>query len=139
MIDLIFPYAATTGDITVRVAPRYLPEQSDAARGYHVWAYQVRIENAAPFPVQLLSRFWFIVDGNGHDETVSGDGVVGVQPVIGPGQAYDYVSGCPLPTDSGSMAGHYTMTMLGEMAGRHFEVTIPTFALERPGARRTLN
>lgn len=135
MIDMIFPYAATTGDITVRVAPRYLEDQSDAARGYHVWAYQVRIENGSDAPVQLLSRYWLIMDGNGHDEEVSGDGVVGVQPVIGAGQAYDYVSGCPLPTDSGSMQGHYTMLM----HGIRFDVMIPAFVLEAPGARRNIH
>ena len=135
MIDQIFPYAATTGSITVRVAPRYLADQSDAARGYHVWAYQVRIENAADVPVQLLSRYWRITDGRGHEEEVAGDGVVGVQPVIGAGQAYDYVSGCPLPTDSGTMEGHYTMVMQGV----RFEVMIPAFALEAPGARSRLH
>ena len=131
IIDQIFPYAATTGAVTVRVAPQYLEDQSDAGRGYHVWAYQVRIENAADVPVQLLARNWVIVDGNGRVENVSGDGVVGVQPVIGPGQAYDYVSGCPLATSSGTMHGHYTMTGPN---GR-FDVTIPAFALEHPRVR----
>ncbi len=135
MIDQIFPYAATTGSITIRVAPRYLAEQSNAARGYHVWAYQVRIENAGDVPVQLLSRSWLITDGRGHQEEVAGDGVVGVQPVIGPGQAYEYMSGCPLATDSGSMQGHYTLLQ----GGRRFDVTIPAFALELPHARRKLH
>lgn len=134
MIDLIFPYAAATGQITVRVAPRYLDDQSDPARGYHVWAYQVRVENASDAAVQLLSRHWIITDGNGHVEQVAGDGVVGVQPVIGPGQAYDYVSGCPLSTPSGTMHGRYTMTS----GGSRFDVAIPPFALEMPGAARSL-
>lgn len=139
MIDQIFPYAATTDAITVRVAPRYLDDRSDAARGYHVWAYQVRIENAGDVSVQLLSRTWLIMDGNGREEEVSGDGVVGVQPVIGPGQAYDYVSGCPLPTDSGSMMGHYTMATVGTLGGNRFDVMIPAFALELPGTARKLH
>lgn len=135
IIDQIFPYAATTGDITVRVAPRYLDDQSDAARGYHVWAYQVRIENGSASPVQLLSRYWLIRDANGDDQEVSGDGVVGVQPKIGAGQAFDYVSGCPLPTGSGSMQGHYTMVR----DGVRFNVAIPVFALEQPVARPSLH
>lgn len=124
----IFPYAATTGTVTVRVAPRYLPDQSDSDRGYHVWAYQVRIENAGDAPVQLLARHWVITDANGRVEDVAGDGVVGVQPLIGPGQAYDYVSGCPLRTASGMMVGAYTMMQ----DGVRFDVAIPEFALARP-------
>lgn len=131
----IFPYAATTRAITVRVAPRYLPDQSDPARGYHVWAYQVRIENAGDRPVQLLSRYWVITDGQGRTEAVTGDGVVGVQPLIGAGEAYDYVSGCPLPTPSGSMHGHYIMTS----GGARFEVAIPAFVLETPATQRNLH
>jgi ApaG protein len=128
MMAAIFPYAATTGAVTVRVAPRYLPDQSDDDRGYHVWAYQVRIENAGDAPLQLLSRHWIITDADGRAEEVTGDGVVGVQPVIGPGQAYDYVSGCPLRTASGSMVGRYTMLRHGV----RFDVAIPAFALKRP-------
>lgn len=136
MINQIFPYAATTGGLTVRVAPRYLADQSDPVRGYHVWAYQVRIENGTSAPVQLLSRHWVITDAKGRTEEVSGDGVVGVQPVIGPGQAYDYVSGCPLATASGTMHGHYTMTHGGD---DRFDVIIPAFALATPGARPVIN
>ena len=125
MIDVIFPHAATTGDVTVRTAPRYLADQSDPARGYHVWAYQVRIENAGDAPVQLLARHWEITDAGGRVEVVAGDGVVGVQPVIGAGQAYDYVSGCPLKTASGTMRGHYAMIR----GGVRFDAAIPAFAL----------
>jgi ApaG protein len=131
----IFPYAATTGEITVRVAPRYLDDQSDPQRNYHVWAYQVRIENAGDAAVQLLSRHWVIVDGEGRTERVDGEGVIGLQPLIGPGEAYDYVSGCPLSTPSGTMHGHYTMTHGSD----RFDVVIPAFALECPGARPSLN
>jgi ApaG protein len=136
MIRQIFPYAATTAGLTVRVAPRYLADQSDPARNYHVWAYQVRIENGTAAPVQLLSRFWVITDGYGRTEEVSGDGVVGVQPVIGPGQAYDYVSGCPLATASGTMEGFYTMTRGGD---DRFNIAIPAFALVIDGAKPTIN
>jgi ApaG protein len=130
MIGQIFPYAATTGEIVVRVAPHYLPEQSDPDRSYHVWAYHVRVENIGSVPVRLMARRWTIVDGDGHVEEVAGDGVVGVQPLIAPGGAYDYVSGCPLSTPSGRMEGRYDM--LGQ-DGSRFSVAIPAFVLELPG------
>lgn len=132
VIGQIFPHAATTGSITVRVAPHYLPEQSDPVRGYYVWAYHVRVENAGLAPVRLMARCWLITDGDGRVEQVEGDGVVGVQPLIAPGGAYDYVSGCPLATASGRMEGRYIM--MGE-DGRRFSVTIPTFPLELPGRK----
>ncbi len=132
MIGQIFPYAETTGSITVRVAPHYLPDQSDPERGYFVWAYHVRVENGGTASVRLMARRWLITDGDGRTEQVEGDGVVGVQPLIGPGGAYDYVSGCPLATASGRMEGRYVM--MGEDGGR-FPVTIPAFALELPGRK----
>lgn len=136
VIRQIFPYAASTGDITVRVAPRYLAEQSDPERDYFVWAYHVRVENHGPSEVQLLSRHWVITDGEGRTDEIEGDGVVGVQPRIGPGGAYDYVSGCPLPTPRGAMHGCYHMRGSG---GVRFEVAIPCFQLEMPGNVAGLN
>jgi ApaG protein len=130
MIDQIFPYAEHTGGITVRVAPHYLPDQSDPERGYYVWAYHVRVENAGVVAARLMARRWLITDGTGHTEQVEGDGVVGVQPLIAPGGAYDYVSGCPLATASGHMQGRYVM--MGE-DGVRYTVAIPAFALEVPG------
>lgn len=132
VIGQIFPYAATTGSIIVRVAPHYLPEQSDPERGYHVWAYHVRVENGGQAPVRLMARRWLITDGEGRIEEVVGDGVVGVQPLIVPGGAYDYVSGCPLSTASGRMEGRYIM--MGE-DGERFSVAIPAFPLDLPGRR----
>jgi ApaG protein len=130
VIGQIFPYAATTAGITVRVAPHYLPEQSDPERNYHVWAYHVRIENGGQQNVRLLARRWRITDGHGRVEEVAGDGVVGVQPLIAPGGAYDYVSGCPLSTPSGRMEGQYVMA---DASGERFPVAIPAFTLELPG------
>lgn len=132
VIGQIFPYAATTGAITVRVAPHYLPEQSDPERGYHVWAYHVRVENGGLAPVRLMARRWLITDGEGRVDEVAGDGVVGVQPLIAPGGAYDYVSGCPLQTASGRMEGRYVMM---DEDGERFNVTIPAFPLDLPGRR----
>ena len=131
----LFPYAATTAGITIRVAPRYLDEQSDPQAGAFAWSYHVRIENGTDTDVQLLSRHWIITDGRGRVEEVAGPGVVGDQPVIAPGGAYDYVSGCPLGTSSGTMTGSYTMAARETL----FEVAIPLFSLDSPTARRVVN
>ncbi len=126
-----FPYAATTAGVTVRVAPRYLDEQSDPDAGQWAWSYHIRIENGTADDVQLLSRHWIITDGNGRVEHVRGDGVVGDQPVIAPGGSYDYVSGCPLPTSSGTMVGSFTMAARETL----FDIAVPLFSLDVPGAR----
>jgi len=128
VMDLIFPYAATTRGITVRVAPRYLPDQSDARAPRHVWSYHVRVENGGAEAVQLRSRRWLITDGAGRSETIEGPGVIGQQPEIEPGMAFDYVSGVPLATPSGAMHGSYHMT--GTSGG--FDVAIPAFVLAVP-------
>ncbi len=125
----LFPYAATTAGITVRVSVSSLPEQSTPSQGQWFWAYHIRVENGSDKAVQLMSRRWVIADGRGGRHVVEGDGVIGEQPVIAPGEAYDYVSGCPLPTPTGSMSGSYRM--VGE-DGSSFEVTIPRFALTAP-------
>ena len=130
-----FPYAATTAGITVRVAPRYLDEQSDPDAGAWAWSYHIRLENGTADDVQLLSRHWVITDGDGRVEHVRGDGVVGDQPVIAPGGSYDYVSGCPLPTSSGTMVGSYTMAARETL----FAVAIPLFSLDSPDAKRVVN
>ncbi|MEC7796592.1 MAG: Co2+/Mg2+ efflux protein ApaG, partial [Pseudomonadota bacterium] len=122
--------------ILIRVRPSYLAGQSDPDEGRWVWAYQVEIVNLSGTTVQLMARRWTITDGHGHVEEVRGPGVVGEQPVIEPGGSYAYASGCPLPTDSGSMVGAYYMT---DAEGRSFEVEIPAFSLDTPGARRVLN
>ncbi len=130
-----FPYAATTSGITVRVAPRYLDEQSDPEAGEFAWSYHVRVENDTADNVQLLSRHWIITDGRGRTEEVRGDGVVGEQPVIAPGGAFDYVSGCPLPTPNGTMVGSYTMATRETL----FEIAIPLFSLDQPDAKRVMH
>ncbi len=130
-----FAYAATTAGITVRVAPRFLPEQSDPDAPRFVWSYHVRIENHGDQSVQLFARHWIITDADGHVEEIEGEGVVGDQPFIAPGAAYDYVSGCPLPTPSGTMHGSYAMERDGEV----FDVEIPAFALEHPTLKPSVN
>ena len=133
MIKLMFPLAETTDGITVRVAVNYLEEQSSPDHNRWFWAYHIRIENHRDGPVQLLTRHWQITDGMGVTSTVEGAGVVGEQPVIKPGSAHDYVSGCPLPTPDGSMQGYYMMAHEGEGS---IMAAIPLFRLEAPASAR---
>lgn len=129
----LFPHAATTRGVTVRVSASYLPEQSDPAKGRWFWAYHVRIENEGSIPVQLMTRHWTITDGRGGRHEVRGEGVVGEQPLIDPGGSFDYVSGCPLHTPSGAMEGSYAMA---DGEGRNFAAAIPRFPLLAPVASR---
>lgn len=124
-----FPASATTNGITVRVSVSYLPEQSEPGRGRWFWAYHIRIENDGDRAVQLLTRHWVITDGRGARHTVEGEGVVGEQPTIEPGAAFDYVSGCPLATPTGAMQGSYQVV---DADGARFDVAIPRFALTAP-------
>ena len=129
----LFPHEATTRDVTVRVSVSYLPEQSEPAHGRWFWAYHIRIDNDGDEAVQLLTRHWVITDGRGGQEEVRGDGVVSDQPIIDPGESYDYVSGCPLKTPSGTMEGSYGMV---DMDGAPFDVAIPLFPLQSPATAR---
>ena len=127
---------ATTRDITVRVEPKFLDEQSDPATDQYFWLYSITIENGGAETVQLLNRHWIITNALGHVEEVQGPGVVGEQPVLGPGERFEYTSGCPLKTPSGIMAGTY------EMAGTDgplFEIEIPAFSLDSPFQPRQMN
>lgn len=129
-------YEAQTQGVTVRVSPTYLPDRSDPDGELYVWAYRVEIENDGPGTVQLVDRHWIITDAYGHVEEVTGPGVVGEQPVLQPGEVYQYTSGCPLNTPSGTMVGTYGMVALG---GERFEAAIPAFSLHLPGAERAVN
>ena len=125
----LFPYAAETRGVIVRVSVSFLPEQSEPDRGRWFWAYHIRIETAGDMSVQLLTRHWIITDGRGARHSVEGEGVIGEQPLIAPGESFDYVSGCPLSTPSGAMLGSYHM--MGD-DGAGFDVEIPRFALLAP-------
>ncbi|MBA3897055.1 MAG: Co2+/Mg2+ efflux protein ApaG [Sphingomonadaceae bacterium] len=129
----LFPFAEETRQITVRVSVSFLPEQSAPARGRWFWAYHVRIENGSRQAVQLMARHWIIADGRGAKHRVEGEGVVGEQPVIAPGAAFDYVSGCPLTTPTGAMQGSYHMIAED---GSSFDIAIPRFVLAAPVAAR---
>lgn len=125
----LFAHSATTAGVTVRVAVNFLPEQSQPVAGKWFWMYHIRIENGGDGPVTLKSRHWRITDGRGMVNHVDGDGVVGEQPCLAPGQSHDYVSGCPLPTPHGSMEGFYTFQ---DDAGDPLEIRIPYFPLAAP-------
>jgi len=120
---------AVTEGIRVHVESRHAPEHSRPAQWFFL--YTVRISNQGRETVQLVSRHWIIRDANGRVEEVHGPGVVGDQPVLEPGDSYEYTSGCPLPTPFGSMLGSYQMVTAG---GRQFDAEIAEFLLREPGS-----
>jgi ApaG protein len=125
-LAMLFPNVAVTRGVAVRVAVSFLAEQSDPSSNRWFWSYHVRIENGSEVAVQLLSRSWQIVDGRGTMHEVHGEGVVGEMPLIAPRASFDYVSGCPLDTPSGTMSGSYRMV---DEDGTAFDVDIPRFQL----------
>jgi ApaG protein len=130
-------YSETTRSITVTVKPFYLEDQSSPVEDRYVWAYHVRIENGGKETVQLRRRHWKITDSRGHMEEVGpAPGVVGEQPVLGPGESFEYTSGTPLPTPSGIMVGSYEMETRG---GESFWVQVPPFSLDSPHQPVRLN
>jgi ApaG protein len=131
-----FQYVHETRAIRVAVKPAYLDDQSDPEDDRYVWSYTVTIENRGAEPVQLLSRYWNIIDGVGRIQEVSGPGVVGAQPTIAPGESFEYTSGCPLETASGTMSGRYQMR---SASGESFEAEIPAFLLESPYEYRQIH
>jgi ApaG protein len=129
-------YSALTRSIRVDVEPIYLEDESAPEQDYYVWAYRVHIENLSAEIVQLHSRYWQITDAKGRVHEVRGVGVVGEQPILHPGDSFDYTSGTPLSTPSGIMVGNYHMLTEG---GDQFDVAIPPFPLECPHAERVIN
>ena len=123
-------YALTTRGVTVTVRSFFLADQSSPDDNRFVWAYRVRIENQGTDTVRLLRRTWQITDARGRTQHVHGPGVVGEQPLLRPGQAFEYTSGTPLDTPSGFMAGAYHMTV--PESGENFDVAIPAFSLDSP-------
>jgi ApaG protein len=120
-------------EFSISVRPQYLVEHSNPDEQHYVFAYTVTIRNTGEHTAQLVSRHWVITDGNNAVEEVRGEGVVGEQPVLKPGEAFEYTSGCPLPTPVGSMRGSYQCVADD---GTAFEAPIPEFVLSTP---RTLH
>lgn len=130
-MDHVTRSEAETQGIRVTVEARYSAEHSKPDQSLWFFLYTVRIANEGPETCQLLSRHWIIRDGTGRAEEVRGPGVVGQQPVLEPGETYEYTSGCPLGTPFGSMAGSYDMI---SEDGSSFQVEIGRFELLQPGA-----
>lgn len=122
-------YSKKTQDIIVTVEPNYLDEQSAPEDDHYVWSYHITISNEGEAPITLRSRYWKITDGNGVVQEIEGEGVVGEQPMLGPGDSYEYTSGAPLPTPGGIMVGTYKMEMPD---GQFITVEIPAFSLDSP-------
>src|ERR671930_1420679 len=127
-------YRAVTRQIEVTATPRFLPDRSSPENGYFFWAYTITITNRGAETVQLKTRHWRITDALGRRQEVRGAGVVGKQPVLKPGESFEYTSGVPLPTPSGFMTGTYGMV---SDKGELFDIAIPTFSLDSPEGGRT--
>jgi ApaG protein len=125
-------WEARTRDILVRVRAFFLEDESAPEENRYVWAYRVAVENHGQFTVQLMRRSWEITDAAGRVQHVHGEGVVGEQPVLAPGQAFEYMSGTPLATPSGFMTGAYHL--VEQASGTQFDVAIPSFSLDSPHA-----
>ncbi len=129
-----FDYIAITQNLKVTVEPKFLSEFSNPEENRFVWAYQVTITNLGAVAVQLLSRYWYITDGNGNVHEVRGPGVVGEQPILKPGNEFTYTSSCPLSTDNGMMMGEYQMVNLDDLT--EFSIKIPPFSLHIAGKQQ---
>jgi ApaG protein len=127
---------ANTREIAVSVEPTYLETRSSPDSSQYIWAYRVVIENQGRETVQLLSRHWMITNARGELTEVKGPGVVGEQPVLKPGESFEYTSGAPLNTPSGMMGGAYQMESEN---GERFNIEIPTFSLDRPNLGVLMN
>ena len=129
-------YRAVTRQIEVTVEPAFMPERSSAENSRYFWSYTIIITNTGDETVQLRTRYWIITDAIGRQQEVRGEGVVGEQPVLAPGERFEYTSGVPLTTASGFMTGRYQMVT---EAGERFEIDVPTFSLDSPSEKRVLN
>ncbi|MGH6779225.1 MAG: Co2+/Mg2+ efflux protein ApaG [Bradyrhizobium sp.] len=129
-------YRAVTRRIEVTVEPNFMPERSSAEHSRYFWSYTIVITNTGDETVQLRRRHWIITDAAGRRQEVRGEGVVGEQPVLAPGERFQYTSGVPLATASGFMTGRYQMV---SESGEKFEIDVPTFSLDSPQGKRVLN
>ena len=120
-----------TSGVQISVKTMFRPDLSDITVSSFFFNYHIEIENTNPFSVQLLTRDWYIFDSLSELRYVNGDGVIGEQPILAPGDKFDYTSGCDLLSEVGMMKGFYTFKNIQD--GKKFEVTVPTFILEYPG------
>ena len=129
-------FSKTTNKINISVKTYYLDEQSEPNKQHYVWAYQVTINNLGQQTVQLKKRYWKITESNGVKKEVSGAGVIGEQPILRPGEKFEYTSGTPLSTPSGFMEGYYEMETKD---GNKFDASIPLFSLDSPHSSNQIN
>jgi ApaG protein len=129
-------YRAVTRKIEVTVEPNFMPDRSSVEHSRYFWSYTVVIINNSDETVQLRTRHWIITDASGKRQEIRGEGVVGEQPTLAPGERFEYTSGVPLSTASGFMTGRYQMVT---DAGERFEIDVPTFSLDGPADKRVLN
>ena len=129
-------YSKKTRKINITVNPYFLDDQSEPDEQHFVWAYQVTIDNQGNEKVQLKNRYWKIIDSNGSEQEVKGEGVVGEQPILNPGEKFEYTSGTPLSTPSGFMEGYYEMET---NKGSKFDASIPLFSLDIPYTSNQIN
>ena len=125
----MFTSEAVTRRVRVRVVSEYSPERSQPSKSQWFFLYTITVANEGTETVQLLTRHWVITDATGHVEEVRGPGVVGKQPILRPGESFEYTSGCPLTTPYGKMEGTYQMA---DQAGERFDVAIAPFTLSEP-------
>ncbi|AIL64612.1 CO2+/MG2+ efflux protein ApaG [Rickettsiales bacterium Ac37b] len=130
-------YNYTTRSLKITVSPQYQDELSSPLDNYYVWSYNIFIENYGIETVQLLSRYWRIIDSDGNIQEVSGDGVIGQQPLIHPNEYFEYTSHATLKTSSGIMLGCYNMIIPSTQES--FEVIIPAFSLDNPYEKMSIN
>jgi ApaG protein len=130
-------FTAVTRGVRVTVRAFYLADQSDPGQGQYAWAYRIQIGNEGRETVQLMRRSWRITDAQGRVQEVHGAGVIGEQPILEPGEEFEYTSGTPLSTPSGFMDGLYHMETLPDR--ERFDVQIPAFSLDSPEERGKLH
>ena len=119
-------YHETTLGIEILIEPEFIPENSNPKNHYYFFAYHVQIRNAGEQSAKLVNRHWIIRDGQGMESEVRGEGVVGHQPILKPGESFQYTSFCPLPTPTGNMRGNFEMIL---QSGEKVQVRIPLFFL----------
>lgn len=129
-------YRAETHGVRVTAEPRFMESESSPRQDRYFWAYAIEIVNLSEQTLTLKTRHWTITDGRGQVHEVRGEGVVGQQPVLRPGESFNYTSGCPLATPHGSMQGAYTMR---DERGASLEVAVPLFPLDSPHVKKVLH
>ena len=132
------PYISENDNIKITVWPEFIDSKSSIIGDLFIWAYHVRIENNSKQKIKLVNRYWKIIDEKGLIQEVSGEGVIGEQPIINIGSSYQYSSGVHLRYPSGIMTGHYEMVSQDENL-KTFKVKIPTFSLDVPSIKSVVN